>query len=484
MRKKAPTKNVEALNSFTRGRVFFDSYLDTENLDDLSKAAECFALSVALDPNFNTARFYRAVSQTEQGNPTEAVKELEALIRGGQFRFRLDARMQLSRSYAKNREYDKAQQQVAQAKKEIEKDGHPDLRCLIEAHSASLLAAQGPGDLQRLGKAIELAHKTEQNITKKSNEIALAARFEANVAAGIAHMWLYDQSGGQEDTHWTEAQRAFLSASELRPRSPRVLGNMGKLYICRGHYDQKERKESYELAERFFTRILDINPFDEVARHTKDLLDRHTRERATAEEQGLQPEQIWVSIKEKEESLGPPLRDEPSPSTDKSTERTAEHLQDTEEEVSTTVDAREFHLEEYKHLKQEITSLTDRVFVYVSGGIVAICTWLLAHNTMGWLNLSLGLWMISVVLAFFAVIFVLNIVVRIMGIREYLRDLEQYLHNHNASLGYSGWEALRKTSSRARVWERIALVLVGIVLLATLAVTFAIGWLPESPSSH
>jgi hypothetical protein len=131
MRKKAPTKNVEALNSFTRGRVFFDSYLDTENLDDLSKAAECFALSVAQDPNFNTAKFYRAVSQTEQGNPTEAVKELDALIRGGQFRFRLDARMQLSRSYAKNREYDKAQQQVAQAKKEIEKDGHPDLRCLI-----------------------------------------------------------------------------------------------------------------------------------------------------------------------------------------------------------------------------------------------------------------------------------------------------------------------------------------------------------------
>jgi hypothetical protein len=105
-----------------------------------------------------------------------------------------------------------------------------------------------------------------------------------------------------------------------------------------------------------------------------------------------------VSIKEKEESLGPPLRDEPSPSTDKSTERTAEHLHDTEEEVSTTVDATEFHLEEYKHLKQEITSLTDRVFLYVLGGIVAISTWLLAHNTMGRLNLSLGLWMISVCL--------------------------------------------------------------------------------------
>jgi hypothetical protein len=100
MPKKTPTQNIEALSNFTQGRALFDSYLETGNWDDLSEAEECFKLSIAQDPNFDTARFYRAVSQIELGNTTEAIEELETLVP----HFGVDAHVQLAQAYARKGE--------------------------------------------------------------------------------------------------------------------------------------------------------------------------------------------------------------------------------------------------------------------------------------------------------------------------------------------------------------------------------------------
>jgi tetratricopeptide (TPR) repeat protein len=300
MLKETPTQNSEAFSSFIRGRTHFESYLETGNLGELSKATECFQLSIILDPNFHTAKLYKAVSLTEQGSAAEAIKDLKALISDPHFQARLDARVQLAHSYARRGEYEKALLQLREAKKEAARRRRDRSKlCLIDAYSALLMAAQGPGSSNQLTYAIELANKSGQIAEKKNDEVALAARFEAKIATGIAHMRLYDKSEGNEKHNWTEAQRALLSASELRPNSPRALYNVGRLYMSRGYRDPKVRKESYETAERILARVLEIAPFDEAVRTTKDFLESQTGQQAMAEEHPVRPDLAISELIEK-----------------------------------------------------------------------------------------------------------------------------------------------------------------------------------------
>jgi hypothetical protein len=67
-----------------------------------------------------------------------------------------------------------------------------------------------------------------------------------------------------------------------------------------------------------------------------------------------------------------------------------------------TVEARDFHLEEYKHLKQQISSLLDRVTTiiqFILGAIAAVYAWLITNGV----NTSVGMW-IPVVLALFGAV--------------------------------------------------------------------------------
>jgi hypothetical protein len=51
--------------------------------------------------------------------------------------------------------------------------------------------------------------------------------------------------------------------------------------------------------------------------------------------------------------------------------------------LAMTAGARDFHLEEYKHLKQQISSLIDKVVTivqYVLGGVAAVYAWLITNQ--------------------------------------------------------------------------------------------------------
>jgi tetratricopeptide (TPR) repeat protein len=116
MRRRTPTENPDALGSFGAGYALFNRYLRSGNLDDLSEAAQRFGLSVAFDPNFGEARFYRAVSLTalgDDGSTTQAIEDLLALIDDA--RFGLDARVQLAHPYVRASKYDSAEEELQNA---------------------------------------------------------------------------------------------------------------------------------------------------------------------------------------------------------------------------------------------------------------------------------------------------------------------------------------------------------------------------------
>ena len=92
-----------------------------------------------------------------------------------------------------------------------------------------------------------------------------------------------------------------------------------------------------------------------------------------------------------------------------------------------TAGPREFHLEEYKHLKQQIMSNQDRVTTiirYVLAGIAAVYAWIISNNLYD----SEGMW-IPVLFSFFGSLMVITIAARIHAMRKYLnkhvRELSQ-----------------------------------------------------------
>lgn len=149
-----------------------------------------------------------------------------------------------------------------------------------------------------------------------------------------------------------------------------------------------------------------------------------------------------------------------------------------------TVEARDFHLEEYKHFKQEISSLMDRVWTIIQfllGASAAVYAWLLANAV----NASKGVW-IPFLLSVIGTMMVHQIIKRIHGIRGYLIILETYLHNLAPPLVTSsgktvtGWEQFRALDPSSARWEKIAVWFLGAVSAATLLLAFvvAVGWLP------
>jgi hypothetical protein len=161
-----------------------------------------------------------------------------------------------------------------------------------------------------------------------------------------------------------------------------------------------------------------------------------------------------------------------------------------------TVGPREFHLEEYKHLKQQIMSNQDRVSTiikFVLGGIAAVYAWIITNKAGN----SDGMW-IPVLLSFYGALMVITIALRIHAMRKYLNMLENYLHNPTESLladpvyvlqnqPVSGWEQFRARSSfhhlnlRA-IWEVVAISLFALVFVLTLALATGCLKMPRGPS--
>jgi hypothetical protein len=148
-----------------------------------------------------------------------------------------------------------------------------------------------------------------------------------------------------------------------------------------------------------------------------------------------------------------------------------------------TVDARDFHLEEYKHFTQEISSLMDRVWTitqFLLGGTAAIYAWILTNGV----NVAIGMWM-PFFLSLFATLIVSQTIRRIHGIRAYLIILENYFHKpdqQTLSTGpveilpgqVTGWEQFRERHRSGGGWEKIAVVFLSLVSLGTLVLVIAV----------
>ena len=78
--KTFPTTDAEAFNNFVQGRVLFQAYLGTGWGDELQQARDRFEMATARDSNFDMARLYLAVSQTELRDPNAAIPHLFKLV--------------------------------------------------------------------------------------------------------------------------------------------------------------------------------------------------------------------------------------------------------------------------------------------------------------------------------------------------------------------------------------------------------------------
>jgi hypothetical protein len=319
--KDFPTKDADAFSSFVQGRAFFQSYLGTGQGDELKQAMDRFAAATVRDPEFDIARLYLAVAQTELRDSDAAVAALEDLIK--KKRYLPEAYVQLAYARVKryrDADYAAAAQELDNAAEASKKEGRTDLTDLIEAYRVFLLAVRGgrgkdAPEKKRayLNEALTLGKKLLQHPSakRKAPEERVAVLFEVNNAMGIAFLWLGELFPTEaEAAKWWEKSEEHLKAAQiLRPKSVRPLQNLGLLCMLRGDRNQEDPEAAQKLfgqAKAFVEQSLKLNPFDQYPYFQKALLAMRTDDWLTATESvesGMQqkgavsPEK-WAALQE------------------------------------------------------------------------------------------------------------------------------------------------------------------------------------------
>src|ERR1700728_783257 len=286
-RRISPTKDVEALSSFVQGRALFQAYLGSAHGEELQNACERFATAAARDSEFDIARLYLAVTQTELREPDAAIPNLEELIE--RKRYVAEAYVQLA--YAHIKRYrdidyvaaDRERQNAINAARSAHRE---DLIDLIQAYRIFLLAVRGGRGTEELAvrkqyltQAITDGRKLLDRVSarKSASDQDLAIQFEARNALGIAFLWMGELFWSEPNaaSAWTEAERYLDSARALRPNSVRALQNMGLLRMLqadRVHDDPVKANALYEEAKQFVGESLSLNSFDQYPHFQMALL--------------------------------------------------------------------------------------------------------------------------------------------------------------------------------------------------------------------
>ena len=290
-RRTSPTKDVEALSSFVQGRALFQAYLGSGHGEDLQDARERFATASARDSEFDIARLYLAVTQTELREPDAAIPNLEQLIERD--RYVPEAYVQLAYAHIKRYrdiDYVAADEELQNAIKAARSGNRKDLIDLIEAYRIFLLAVRGGRGTdeislrkQYLSQAIREGRKLLDRVAdrKTASDQDLAIQFEVRNALGIAFLWMGElfPSDPSAATSWTESERYLESARALRPNSVRALQNMGLLRMLQAdqlHNDPVKANELYEEAKQFVGQSLSLNSFDQYPHFQMALLFART----------------------------------------------------------------------------------------------------------------------------------------------------------------------------------------------------------------
>jgi tetratricopeptide (TPR) repeat protein len=320
-RKDFPTKDADAFSSFVQGRAFFQAYLGTGQGDELTQARDRFAAAAVRDPEFDIAKLYLAVTQTELRDSDAAISALEELIK--KKRYVPEAHVQLAYAHVKrykDADYATAEQELDKAASVSKESGRTDLIDLIEAYRVFLLAVRGGRAKDTLEKKREYLNKAVKlggvllrpsSSRSKIPDQRAAVQFEVDNAMGIAFLWLGELFHTEPDAPqwWDKAEEYLNAALALRPNSVRPLQNLGLLYMLRGDRTAGEptrAKLFYAQAESYVERSLKLNPFDQYPYFQQALLALKTSQWSTAaksvesgiKQKGAVSPEKWASVQE------------------------------------------------------------------------------------------------------------------------------------------------------------------------------------------
>jgi tetratricopeptide (TPR) repeat protein len=260
----------EALRGFVEGVQNLQDYLRTNASGRLSEAEEQFNESLAADPTFAPAQYYKAIALTHARRAEEAAQILEGLDRDD-VPFRTEVLYNLAFAYGKTYTYEKivlALQIITEAETRAKNDKRDDLRLLAAAVKAWVNAVVGAYDFgrpqqdfenrqtQHLPEAVRLAASVLSDPALKSlvDETRLAVQVEAYGAAGGALMYMGQYSGRfpgrTTDQCWTEAEANYNAALQLHPRNVRVLDDRATLYLMQASraWEKKQTTQAENFA--------------------------------------------------------------------------------------------------------------------------------------------------------------------------------------------------------------------------------------------
>ncbi len=319
--KEFPTADADAFSNFVQGRALFQEYLGNGSGEQLTQARDHFATATARDPEFDIAKLYLAVTQTELRDTDAAIPALEQLVQKKSFL--PEAHVQLAYAHIKrytNDDFAEADKELDKAVEAAKTEKRNDLTDLIGAYRVFLFAVRGgrgTEGLEEKKKYLESAKTLGIEILKRPVAAAIASpesvavQFEVNNGMGIAHLWLGELFLSDPDVanSWVESETYFRTALALRPKSVRVLQNMALLYTLRGNRAEKEpanAQEFYGQAKDFVAQSLKLNSFDQYPHYQMVLLSIKTGDWPTAQtffdsgtkQKGAVRSKTWEILKE------------------------------------------------------------------------------------------------------------------------------------------------------------------------------------------
>jgi hypothetical protein len=286
----------EAFRVFIEGVQNLQDYLRTNAGESLVDAEKQLTKSLAVDPDFAPAQYYKAIVLTHARKADDAIDLLEGLAQDDS-PFKAEVLYNLAFAYARKYEYDPCKKSLAlldEAYKYAhyyEFLGAPriakrlDLVMLIKAMQAWTMAVFGGRDLkhpddfeQRRIKYLPEAEKLAQSVLedrrlkKLAPDTRIAVKVEAFNVLGIVNMRMGQYSEQFEQDayqYWQLSEQYYREALELHSRDVRVLDNISTLNLIRASYayrheepdemidyatqakDTEEKAISFNLHDRF-----------------------------------------------------------------------------------------------------------------------------------------------------------------------------------------------------------------------------------------
>ncbi|HEY5884295.1 MAG TPA: hypothetical protein VIT88_06375 [Pyrinomonadaceae bacterium] len=277
----------EAMRGFVEGVDNLNAYFRTNSGNRLTVAEEQLTQSLAADPDFAPAQYYKAIVLTHARKADYAVALLENLA-GKKTSFEIEILYNLTFAYAKTYNHDnvaKALLVIDQAKGLAISQQQVDMELLIHAMKAFVMAVYGGLELRCLDnfdgrkqtylpRAAELADwvLTNEKLKGVAPETAKTVKVEANNAAGIAYMYMGKFSEllkKETESCWQKSEGYYEAARRLHARDVRVLDNLATLYLMRAsrawrdQHREEEVKRQAEAANTLIMEALSYNPHDQ-----------------------------------------------------------------------------------------------------------------------------------------------------------------------------------------------------------------------------